>query len=53
MRELVAASSIPSLEVDVSESNAGAVADTIADWLAESGGLWLSGSSVAVDAEGG
>jgi hypothetical protein len=53
MRELVAASSIPSPEVDVSDSNVGAAADTIADWLAKSGGLWLSGSSVAMDAEGG
>jgi hypothetical protein len=53
MRELVAGSSLPSLEVDVSDGDVGAAADTIADWLAESGGLWLSGSGVTTGAEGG
>ena len=43
MRELVAHSSLPSLQVDVSDNNVAAAADTIADWLEQSGGLWQSG----------
>jgi thymidylate kinase len=41
MRELVARSSLPSLEVDVSDSNVAAAADDIADWLEQSGGLYM------------
>jgi hypothetical protein len=42
MRSLVAESRIPSLEVDVSEGDIGAVTNAIADWLLETGGLWQS-----------
>jgi len=39
MRELVAGSRLPSLEVDVSDNDVSAAADAVADWLDESGGL--------------
>lgn len=42
MRELVAASALPALELDVSDNNIAHTADRIADWLAASGGLYLS-----------
>ncbi len=41
MRELVAASALPSVEVDVSDNNVPRAADAIADWLQESGGLYM------------
>jgi len=41
MRELVAASALPSIEVDVSDSNVSRAADAIADWLQESSGLYM------------
>jgi hypothetical protein len=41
MRELVAASRLPSLEVDVSDNDVAHAADTIADWLQESSGLYM------------
>jgi hypothetical protein len=47
MRELVAQSRLRSLSIDVSEGDVGAITDGIADWLLETGGLWLSGSGVA------
>jgi hypothetical protein len=50
MRDLVAASGLPSLEVDVSDGDVSAAAGAIADWLEESGGLWLSGSRVTLTA---
>ena len=50
MRELIAGSRLESLEVDVSDGDVPAAADSIADWLEETGGLWLSGSSVTSDA---
>jgi len=40
MRELVVVSRIPSMEVDVSDGDIAAVTNVIADWLAETGGLW-------------
>jgi hypothetical protein len=46
MRELIAESRIPSLEIDVSDGDLGASTEKIADWLEETGGLWLSGSKV-------
>lgn len=42
MRELVAASALTSFELDVSDNNIEHAADRIADWLAASGGLYLS-----------
>lgn len=50
MRELVAESGIPALEVDVSDGDIGAITKTIADWLEETGGLWLSGTGVTSSA---
>lgn len=40
LRRLVGESALPQLEVDVSDNNIARVADRIADWLAETGGLW-------------
>jgi len=53
MRDLVAGSALPSLEIDVSDGDVSAAADGIADWLEESGGLWLSGSRVELVAGAG
>lgn len=53
MRELVAESRIPSLTVDVSDGDVGAIADRIAHWLAETGGLWQPGDSVKLPDEAG
>lgn len=39
-RALVAASALPHLELDVSDSDVGAAADRIADWLEATGGLY-------------
>ncbi len=39
-RQAVKESKLPCLRVDVSENNLAAVADRIADWLEETGGLW-------------
>ncbi len=41
MRELVAQSSLPSLELDISDSDVAKAADRVADWLEQTGGLWL------------
>jgi len=41
MRDLVAASALPSFEVDVSDNSVSHAADTIAAWLQESGGLYM------------
>ncbi len=40
MRKLVSQSILPVLEVDMSDNNVTRAADQIADWLAETGGLW-------------
>jgi hypothetical protein len=42
MRKLVSQSVLPTLEVDVSDNNVPKAADRIADWLAETGGLWAT-----------
>jgi len=42
MRELVAASALPSFELDVSDNDSDRAADRIADWLAANGGLYLA-----------
>jgi len=41
MRELVAASRLSSVEVDVSDNDVAHAADTIADWLQSNGGLYM------------
>jgi hypothetical protein len=40
MERLVAASALPALSLDISDNNVARAADCIADWLAETGGLW-------------
>ncbi len=40
MRKLVSQSILPVFEVDLSDNNVPRAADQIADWLAETGGLW-------------
>ncbi|MBN1658880.1 MAG: hypothetical protein JXA93_10785 [Anaerolineae bacterium] len=40
MRRLVAESTLPVFEVDVSDNDVGHAADQIATWLEETGGLW-------------
>jgi hypothetical protein len=37
---LVDASLLPTLRLDVSDNDLAAAADRVADWLAETGGLW-------------
>ena len=40
LRQLAAESSLPVLELDVSDDDVGAACGRIADWLASTGGLW-------------
>lgn len=40
MRELVANSMLPTLELDISDSDIPRACDKIADWMSETGGLW-------------
>jgi len=40
MRELVANSMLPTLELDISDSDIPHACDKIADWMSETGGLW-------------
>jgi len=40
LRELVAASTLPTLEVDISDDDVAGAADRIADWLEATGGLY-------------
>jgi hypothetical protein len=40
LRELVAASRLPSLELDMSDGDLDAACERIADWLESTGGLW-------------
>ncbi len=42
IRELVAASTLPTLELDVSDGDVAGAADRIADWLEATGGLYTS-----------
>jgi len=53
MRELVAGSSIPSLEVDVSGGDYGVITGLIANWLEQTGGLWLDGGPVTLPVRAG
>ena len=41
MRELVGASSLPTLTLDVSDNDVGTAAERIADWLEQTGGLYM------------
>ncbi len=40
LRRLVSESALPTLELDISDSDIARAADRIADWLTETGGLW-------------
>jgi hypothetical protein len=40
MRKLVSESILPTLELDISDSDVAGAADHIANWMAETGGLW-------------
>jgi hypothetical protein len=40
LRELAAASRLPVLEIDLSEGDVEAACNRVADWMAETGGLW-------------
>jgi hypothetical protein len=40
MRGLVSQSMLPTLELDISDSDVARASDRIADWMAETGGLW-------------
>ena len=40
MRQLIGESLLPALELDVSDNDISGAADRIADWMAETGGLW-------------
>ncbi len=42
MRRLVAGSTLPTLELDLSDNDVGRAADQIADWLESTGGLWAT-----------
>jgi hypothetical protein len=42
LRELAATSTLPVLELDVSDDDVSAAADRVADWLAATGGLYLA-----------
>jgi hypothetical protein len=44
MRDLVAASTLPTLELDVSDSDVAAATDRVADWLEATGGLTFPGT---------
>lgn len=53
LRELVAASLLPTLELDVSDNDIGAATDRVADWLDATGGLAAKETpSAGKDAEG-
>jgi hypothetical protein len=41
MRRLVNASLLPKLELDISGSDVACAVETIADWMTETGGLWM------------
>lgn len=51
-RELVAASSLPSLELDVSAGDLESLCNTVADWLEHTGGLWQPGEVVTLGDDG-
>jgi hypothetical protein len=42
LRRLVAESRLPSLEVDISDNDIARATESIADWLTDSGGLWMA-----------
>ena len=45
-RELIAKSRLPSLTLDVSDNNISAAVERVADWLEQSGGLYMPDSGL-------
>lgn len=43
IRRLVGASRLPTLELDISDSDVARACDRIADWMESTGGLWMAG----------
>jgi hypothetical protein len=43
IRRLVSETVLPTLELDISDNDVAGAADRIADWMAETGGLWARG----------
>jgi hypothetical protein len=41
MRELIGKSMLPSFTLDISDNNIAAAVERVADWLEESGGLYM------------
>ena len=48
MKELVAASRLPKLTVDISDSSVTRVVEEIADWLEQTGGLYIAEKRAAL-----
>ena len=46
MRELIAKSILPSLTLDISDNNIPAAVERAADWLEQSGGLYMPDSGI-------
>lgn len=46
MRLIVAQSALPVLELDISDNNIPRAADRVADWLTETGGLWVKADGI-------
>ena len=42
MRGLVQASRLPSFEIDISDNNVARATENIADWMTETGALWMN-----------
>jgi len=42
MRELIAKSMLPSLTLDISDNNIPTAVERVADWLEQTGGLYMS-----------
>ena len=43
MRELISKSMLPGLTLDISDNNINAAVERVADWLEQSGGLYMPG----------
>jgi hypothetical protein len=41
-RELAAQTTLPWREFDITDNNVGRVAEEMADWLEQTGGLWMA-----------
>jgi regulator of PEP synthase PpsR (kinase-PPPase family) len=43
IRRLVSQTNLPTLELDISDNDVAGAANRIADWMADTGGLWARG----------